>query len=67
MTLSKNGNRNHYSLMLRNWLVLGRSPILLKLLVTVHEYEVKPWITLIFTDSFLTNRLFYDKIIYYHR
>ncbi len=30
--------------------------------VTVHGYKVKPRITLIFTDSFLANKLFYDKI-----
>ncbi len=35
--------------------------------VIVHGYKVKPRITLIFTDSFLANKLFYDKIIYYNR
>ncbi len=33
-------------------------------IVTIHGYKVKPRITVIFTDSFLANKLFYDKIIY---
>ncbi len=27
--------------------------LILSLSVTVHEYKVKPWLTLIFTDSYL--------------
>ncbi len=34
-------------------------------MVTVHGYKVKQRITQLFTDSFLANKIFYDKIIYY--